>query len=140
MKSDDIKELNEIEKQSLRVLYKTKTVFPFRFFPEEIIVDELKVTIKRHGIPGVVDVFPIKLENLLTVSVNTSIFFGSIQFDLTNYEQNPEPVEFLPKGDALELHKLLTGLVFLKKSEIDISGINSTELFNRATTIGADHA
>lgn len=123
-----MKNLDQLEEQANHVLFRCQTVFPFTFFPNTIEVTETRVDI-HYGIFFFSTVYrPVLLKDILNVRVSTNLLFGKIDFELTNYEQNPEPVGWLWKSDAIRLKNIITGILDAVKQDVDLSKIQSDDL------------
>jgi hypothetical protein len=131
--------MDSIVGSSNRVLMKISTVFPFTFFPDTLVIDEAKVTIIHWNGFFTKTVFPILIENIMNVTLSTSLFFASLQFEVIGFETNPDPITHIQKSQAIKARKVITGLMTLKKQRIDLSGISTEELMQKIEQIGESH-
>lgn len=131
-----VKKLDELVAKSQRILYKTKTVFPFDLFPDEIIIDENKIDIIVKPFFYTENIFPILLKNIHGVNINATLFFASITFELTGIEANPGEIRFLWQQDAYKIKRIVTGLTAAVKEGIDLSQIPQEELVAKVEEIG----
>lgn len=121
------------------VIMKVSGVFPFDFFPDDITVDMQKVQIHYRKGPFETYTFPIPHQKLLTVKVNNSLFFSTVEFEVDGYETNPDPVNYIPKEKAKELRRLLIGINAAMNEQIDIleAKLPPEELRAKLISIGA---
>jgi hypothetical protein len=133
----DQKTIGELSDRAAKELIKIKTVFPFTLFPTELIVDEIKVTIITRGL-FTKNYFPILLKDLKTVSVWHDLFFGSLTFEISGFEQNPGIVKFLKRNEAIKAHQIIVGLTTVMKEKADksLNDLPTDEKAEKLITIG----
>src|SRR5258708_7965897 len=84
--SEDVKNIKEqsanfekLIKKSDRVLLKIKSVFPFEFFPDSIVIDESKVSIIHRIFFWTAAIQSIPIQHVQDVEVDTSILFATLK-------------------------------------------------------------
>ncbi len=133
-----IKEVDKLGKlidKTNSVIYETSSVFPFQLFPDRIIIDENKVTIVRKDL-FFKRVFPIMYEDIITVRVNRSFLFASMEFEVKRISKKPRPIEYLKPKDATMAKKYIMGLVEAKKANIDLSKLTTQQIKEKLEEIG----
>ncbi len=119
------------------VLFTTKSVFPFQFFPDRYIVQEKNFYIVRKTFfsTGWTEMLPIK--DIASVRMYSGPFFASITIlrkvlPLTSFE-----LRDLWKSDAFKLKEILDGLIMKEAKLINIpqmiSSDDKTEMLIRKT-------
>lgn len=119
------------------VLFTTKSVFPFQFFPDRYIVQEKNFYIVRKTFfsTGWTEMLPIK--DIASVRMYSGPFFASITIlrkvlPLTSFELTD-----LWKSDAFKLKEILDGLIMKEAKLINIpqmiSSDDKTEMLIRKT-------
>lgn len=131
--------IREIKKQTRKPLYEIAQVFPFALFPDSIAVDKTKVDITYKGIFNTRRVFPILIADLRNVTVDKGIFFACMRFEIMFKEKNPEPVCFLPARQAVEMAKIIMGLVAAEEKNVDLKKLSFSETRESAKEIGQPH-
>jgi len=131
------KEINTLVKKSERKLLEVKSVFPFDFFPDRVVVDDQKVNLVFGLFLFSDHVFPIQYKDLRSITVTTGLFFGSLFFDVQGFEENPQRVNFLWREDAIRARRIIMGLLVAAREGIDLSKLPTDELVGKANTIGA---
>lgn len=132
----EAKKFETVLKASRRVLFRAKGVFPFDFFPDEIVIDENKVDI-IHGIFFYSrDVFSVPFSRITGAASTTGLFFGSIHLELDGYAKDPSPVTFLFNRDAAKARRIINGLVAANRQNIDLSKLPLSELIHKIEEIG----
>lgn len=133
--------LNNLLERSNRIIFSTRTVFPFDFFPDEITIDETKIQIIRKTFFFTQITFPILIENIHNVTVSSSLLFASVKFEVSGSEENPGDLTFLWNSDAYRIKRIITGITSAVKEGVDLSAIPTPELRQKLETIGArtDH-
>jgi hypothetical protein len=130
------KKLDDLVSKSRRILYRTKTVFPFDLFPDEIIIDENKVDIIVKPFFYTENIFPVLLKNIHGVTINSSLFFASLSFEVIGMENDPGEIRFLWSNDAYKIKRIVTGLTIAIKEGLDLSKIPAEELVTKVEEIG----
>lgn len=112
--------------QSQKILLTVSSIFPFDLFPDKLVVDENKVRIIKKFFFFTERVTCILLENITDVEVSTSPFFATLKLRDASYYRFPRifKINFLKIKDALEISKLIQGLIAIKKSLVDYSNMN----------------
>ena len=57
-------------------------------------------------------------------------------FEAIGYEENPTKVLFLPKQQAIDTHRVITGLMAAKREGVDIEKLPDNEVYKKAWEIG----
>lgn len=133
-----IKEVDKLGKlidKTNSVIYETSSVFPFQLFPDRVLVDENKVTIVRKEL-FFKRVFPIMYEDVLTVRVNRSFLFASMEFEVKRISKKPRPIAYLKPKEATMAKKYIMGLVEAKKANIDLSKLTTEQIKEKLEEIG----
>lgn len=129
-------ELNKLADASQTELMRCTSIFPFTFFPDTIHVAKTKIDIVYGVFFFSRRVFSILYEDIKTLRISTNLLFASFQFEIVGYEQNPEPVRFLPKRKAMRTRQLIMGMVSIKREGVEIGTIKKDELISKALAIG----
>lgn len=128
--------LTELAGKADNVLLKVSTVFPFTFFVHDIIVDPYKVNVIFREFFWSEHIHSIMVKDILDVVVETSLFFATIKFVDQGYVENTINITYLKKEDALELRKVVQGLVIAHRQAVDLSVLNPTNIKDKATELG----
>ncbi|HRN70543.1 MAG TPA: hypothetical protein PLS49_05145 [Candidatus Woesebacteria bacterium] len=134
--NDPIMELEKTAEAADRVLFKTKTIFPFDLFPDELIIDENKIDIISGLFFDSKDVFSIPISNISGVNSSFDLFFGQLRIEAWGLNKNPEPIRFLNKTDAAKARRIISGLILANKNEIDLKSIPEKVVRNKLERIG----
>lgn len=129
-------ELDRLVKASKKVLYKCRSVFPFTFFPDTVVVDQNKIDIVYSTFFFSKSIFTLMIDDVRTVKVNIGPFFATMLFEVIGYEKNPQPVRFLPKKSALKMRRIIMGLTTAKRERIELESLNRKLLVQKAEEIG----
>lgn len=132
----NIEMLEKLAKGTRDVLVRTKSVFPFDFFPDEITVDENKVNITFKEFFFSEDIHTILIHLIKDIEVETSVFFGTLKIVPDGYPAQPICVRYLKKSDALRIRRIVQGLMLSKKEGIDMSKIHNDDLCEKVEQIG----
>lgn len=119
----DLEKLQHTLVSAKRILLKIRAVFPFDFFPNEIIVDENKVDIVSRKFFFSKEVFSIPIMNINGVTSSSNLVFGEIRIEAWGIHRLPEPVRYLRKQDALKARRIIGGLIMANREKVDIANI-----------------
>lgn len=133
---ETLEKLEQVKNTENRTLYHAKTVFPFKIFPTEIVVTENSVDIVSYYFFFAKQTFPMLLKDIKNVQASTDIFFSSLKFELSGYETNPPEIKFLPSGSAVQIKRIITGLLVCRQKNIDLSTINPLDVIDKIIEIG----
>jgi hypothetical protein len=128
--------LNDLVFKSNRVLFKCSTIFPFDIFPDQVVIDENKLTIINQLFFWSSTTYSILIKNILGVTVSSGLFFSTLNIEVIGFEENPEPVKYLLNEDARKIKRIITGLIACAREGIDTSEINYSELIRKTEEIG----
>lgn len=114
--------LDDLVEKSNRVLFKTSAVFPFDFFPNEIIIDENKVSIIQREFFWSSRIHSVIIRDISDVYVDTSILFATLVIIDEGFTDREIRIPYLWKNEALEARRIIQGLV------VSLKGANSPML------------
>lgn len=129
--------LEEISQTSARVIYQIKTIFPFVLFPDEIIVDEEKVSIIIGNFYQSGYLRSVMIKDISNVSINTSMFFSSCTIVDRNYVEDELVIRFLRRNEAFKMRRILMGLIISDENKVDLSAYSIKDLRKYLEKIGA---
>jgi len=135
-KVNALKKLNKLAQGSARVLIEIKTVFPFNFFTDYLIIDELKVTIHTSYFFYTKEVRSIEYKDILNVIVQEGVIFAKLEIIDRFFTQHPSSLEYLKKKEAIEARRVIQGMIIAKKENIDTQKIPANELLDQLERIG----
>jgi hypothetical protein len=127
--------LEKLTEETESVIYEISSVFPFQLFPDRLILDKNKLTVVRKDLL-IKRIFPILIEDIMTVKVNRGPLFASIVLEARGYEMNPNPITFLKPEDASRAEKYILGLIKAKREGVDLSKLSTSEIKGKLAQIG----
>ena len=133
-------DLAKVAKNAKDVLIKAQSTFPFVFFPDTIAVSRMKVAITRRAFFGVSEVISIQHDDILNVEVDAGPFFGSIKIYTRIYGSEPLLITFLSRKAAIEVKRIIEGLIIAHKQEIEYNDLSTDELLKLLRRLGSDAA
>lgn len=128
--------MESLAQGSQRILLEIKSVFPFDLFPDEVIIDETKVSIHRNYFFYTGQIQSVELKDVFNVVVNHGLFFAKLELFDRYFAQQPISVEYLKKEDAIRARHIIQGLVIAKKENIDITALSEDDLIAKLDRIG----
>ncbi len=106
-----------------RILARSRQIFPLRLFPDEIIVEELRIVwFKRFG-PWSYEIVSIMATDIACVNAASGPFFGHIHVQsLTGGPQIC--VELLPRKDVYKIRSLVEGIAMSAREGLNVEKAN----------------
>jgi hypothetical protein len=128
--------LPELTQKSQDVLYEATTVFPFTLVPDTITLDREKLTIANRLFWRIANITSVPVGEIMSAEVVVGPFFGALHLTFRFFANNERTISFLPRGDALELQRLIHGYIIAHRREIDVSSVGKDELIKLLTELG----
>jgi hypothetical protein len=125
---------DDVVKRAQTILFKARTVFPFEFFPSDLIIDITKVTVVTRNFFLSGRTQSINVKDIMDVVVETGPFFSSMKFlDIRGgWSQGGQiRINYLTKKDARHAREIVEGLLAANKAGVDITKIPRRELIAR---------
>ena len=132
------RKLNKIVAHSHDILAHAKTVIlPTNLFPDTVVVDRNKVTIKRQTFFWSSEVISIRIEDILNIAVALGPLFGSITISsrVMNSTDHYE-IDYFWRRDAIHLKHIIQGYMIAVHNDIDTSHMDKDELIASLTELG----
>lgn len=120
---NNLEKFDAVVQGSNNVIFRTKGVFPFDFFPNQVIIDPNKVTIIRKSFFLTEKLHSIPIKNVTDVYVQTAPFFASLHVMDNSVANNVIIVKYLWKKEAEGARRVIQGLMDASKHEVDIHEI-----------------
>lgn len=128
--------LDQLVSKSNRVLMRVTAVFPFDFFPNTVVIDENKVDLVYRTFFFSQQVFSILTKNINFVTIEAGPIFATLIMEVKGFEQNPLPIRYLWKNDAIRARRMIMGLVACAHENINLSVFTLRELKRKVEEIG----
>lgn len=106
---------------SYRILFKAQSVFPFEWFPSEIIITERYIHLIHHSFFGTQKDKTIPISAISTCACSTGPMLGMLQLELVGEIEHKHKVENLWRADAIQAEKIITGLIICHQNNIDLN-------------------
>ena len=129
-------QLERLASKSARVLMEFKSTFPFTLFPDEIIVDETKVSIHTHYFFATKQVRSVEFKDIFNVTIQQGVVFANMTIADRFFSQEPINIPYLKKNDAIKARRLIQGLILASKEGIKIHDLPYDELMQKLERIG----
>lgn len=117
-------------------LYRTKTVFPFDLFPDELAIDETKVNIISHEFFYSEHVCSILIKDISEVDITASIFFATLTILHQGFKTDPFVVQYLWRSNAIRARRIIQGLILCERNKISIDNTDKTSLAKKVEELG----
>ena len=128
--------LEELQHASDRTLFKARTVFPFTFFPDTIILDYQKISIikKKFFLSEKID--SINHADIMHVEVDTGPLFATLKITTKYFSGKPIRIQYLGKKHAIRVRDIMHGLISAKQADISFDEVDKKRLTTRLEQIG----
>lgn len=130
------KPLDDLRHASDRTLFTAKTVFPFTFFPDTIIVDYQKISIIKKKFFLTEQVDSINHGDLLHIEVESGPLFSTLKITTKYFSDKPISIQYLNKKHAVRVRDILHGVISARQEEIHISDVDDKRLVSKLEQIG----
>lgn len=134
---DTLQKIDNLTHQTHRNLYQVSTVFPFQFFPTVLVISENSTDITSHYFFFSQHTFTMLTKDIKSVKASSTLFFSSVEFEVTGYETNPPRIRWLPHDAALQIKRLITGLLICMQKQIDLTVIDTHQVVDKLIEIGS---
>lgn len=108
-------------KISDKIILKITTIFPFRFSPDSVIIDEQKISIVHKEFFFVTKIECILINNIQHVEVVSSLVFATLRILPSGRSESWINIRYLRKKEAMYALRLIKKLSELKKEGINLS-------------------
>lgn len=135
-KEEAKQQIDKLVQNSSEIICRYKTVFPFDFFPDQIVVTRDKVDIIYGVFFLSKEVLSILIPNIYEITIDFSLLFATLTFRVIGFQDDPLPVTFLKKNEAIILRRIITGMVIAHKENIDLKHFDVKELRQKLEQIG----
>lgn len=133
---EELDELSKLTTESQITLFKVKTVFPFTFFPDTLVIDLFKINIIRKTFYLSERIISVEICDVLNVDLIYGPLFATLKISTKFFTQKPISLSFLRKKDAVKARRIITGLLIAYKNNIPIDQINKKDLLENLISIG----
>lgn len=113
------------------VLYHCKSVFPFDFFPNDLIIDLSKVTVVKRNFFMSGSTQSVYMRDIVDVEVATGPFFSSLAVVDMYYAQNKMEINYLKRGEAMKAREIILGVVAAIKLNVNITTLEGDDMLGR---------
>lgn len=139
-KTKKSKDAHSIAERSHEILAAARTVpVPMDLFPDSVIVDRTKVTIRHRTFFWNTQVITTRVEDILGVTSTYGPFFGSLVIStrVMNSTDHYE-VDYFWRNDAKYLKQIIQGYVFACHNKLDFDHLDRAELIETLLELGRD--
>jgi hypothetical protein len=128
--------ISELADMNPRIIYSAKTVFPFDFFPDTIVIRPTKVEVVQGIFFLSNQVESIPMQDIAHIAVEKIPFFATLR--ITNIRKRDKPIvlRFLKPFEALKAKKIIEGLLIAQEAGTDVSTINPNTISDELEKIG----
>ena len=129
-----IARLDLLADKAKKVIFETKTKFPYTLFPTKITICPNRITISYNSGFSSYEV-PMMLESITGAEVTRGILFSSLNIETFGIKP-PSPINYLNKKDARMARRYILALIECKKNNIELSDYSVITLRKKLKEIG----
>jgi hypothetical protein len=127
-----------ITMESHEELMSANSVFPFMLFPDTITIDRQKLTIIHRYFFGMGNIVNVQVSDILNVELHLGPFFGSLRISSKYFIDNHQEVNFLKRGEALKIQRIIQGYMIAHHRNIDCSAVEKDQLIVLLNDLGQE--
>lgn len=131
-----LRNIYKITDKSYAVLLKIKAVFPFDFFPNELIIDFHKVSVCYNEFFFSSSIQSISYKDIADVTIDTNPFFATLKIINRISVKSSVVIEYLKKNEAIHARKLILGLLVLDREKVDVSSLDDFQIIPEIEQLG----
>jgi hypothetical protein len=122
--------------QASRELYRIRGTWPFDFYPDTLIIEELRIVVHLNYFPFQTVIHTIPIHDIFTVTLSSSWPFASLGFMLGMAGGTTFQLNYLKRREARRAKEIMDGLMIARKESIEIISPNAATIGQAAETIG----
>ena len=136
-KQKDKEKFQELVNEGTKPLLKIQTIFPLDLFPDDLILDSIKVTQVHRVFFWTEQVISFPIQDIKYVTVESIPFLSTIK--IMNNTLPPTQLILKPfwNRDAIKMHNLIQGLIAGSRQNIDMIKIQPERELPKIEEIGA---
>ncbi len=135
MKEGDDRIIAQPAHEASRELMRLTAVWPFDFFPNELIIEEKRLIVNERIFFWSNNVTTMMINDIASANLSTSLLFASFQF-VDTYGNKTTLIKWLKIREATKAKELIDGLIFKSKAKIDIAEENEDERMKALEELG----
>lgn len=120
--------MEDMLSHSSRLLFRAKAIFPFDFFPNELIIDLSKVTFIERAFFGTNNTNSVYIKDIANVGVETGPFLATFRVVDVSYNTEKHVIHYLKRKDAITAQEIVQGLVTASKEELDLTKVTPSDV------------
>ena len=119
-------------------LFSASAVWPFDLFRNKIYIEEKQIILVFKQFFYINQEYHILIQDVLVPVVENSLLFSTLKIQLGpgGFQQDPPPLRYLPKKDALTAKEIIMGLLVCHKEEINIEDFDYDVIVDKLIEIG----
>lgn len=138
IKSDpeEVKKFNHTLQAARQIIFRARNIFPFDFFPDEIVIDENKIDVIARIFFMSQQVYSIPYTYVTGATSSVGLFFGSLSIEIQGFEENPPMLKWLGRQDAIKARRIINGMVTAHRQGIDLKKLDLIAMRDKLEEIG----
>lgn len=135
---DETTKLNGLVETCKNPLLQVKTVFPFVFFTNEVIIDIDKISIIFRNFFASEQIHSLLVKDISDVVVETSPFFATLKISDLAFTDTSINIDYLQKSEGQHAQKVIQGLMAAYRHGIDLTKVEQEGLLEKLKSLGTN--
>ena len=135
-RNTSVEKLMDVTAGAHDVLFTANTVFPFTLFPDTISMDRQQLTIVHRPFFLTANTISVQIEDIFNLESNVGPFFGSVHLFSKYFTDSVRQINYLSRGNALKIQRLIQGYMIARSRNIDCSTIEKNQLIILLNDLG----
>lgn len=130
------KKLDDLTDKTNTVIFKTSSIFPFSFPPDDLIIQPLKVDIveREFFASEIIRSFPF--DQIVETQVLSGPIFATLRIIGKGLQSETVRISYLKKADAKKAKNIIDGFVLCKNNNIDLTKLDPDNLDSKIEELG----
>lgn len=129
--------IDNLKEKTNKVIFKTSSVFPFKFFTDDLIIDPLKVDLVEREFFLNETIRSIPYDQIIETQISSGWLFSTLKILSKGLKSEVAEIGYLKRGEARKAKKLIDGLVLCRNNDIDLVSLGEEELTSKMDEIEA---
>lgn len=141
-KVSDQTKLRDLVDKSEKIIYSLRSIFPFDLFPDQLIIDTLKVNIINRKFFFAEQIRSVLIKDIVSVTLETGPVFATLNvIDRTtshgaNVPTNVVTIAYILRHKAIRARRIIQGLKVCFEQKVNLGHIGLFELRDELEEIG----
>lgn len=129
------KKLDSLKDKTDKVIFKTSSVFPFKFFKDDLIIDPVKIDLVEREFFFNETIRSIPYDQIIETQILSGWLFSTLKILSKGLKSELAEIGYLKRSEAKKAKKLIDGLVLCRNNNIDLVSLENEEFASKIDEI-----